>query len=275
MAEMTVGRCYNRLQERIHRIIFESDTLAGKGFDVLLILAIITSVLAVMLDSMPAVHAKAGKELSALELSFTIIFSIEYLLRLYSSPHRLRYARSFFGIIDLLALAPTYLSVLIPGGQYLMAVRVLRVLRVFRVFKLVKYVAEAELIVASLKASRRKIAVFLSAVMSIVIVVGSLIYLIESEQSGFTSIPQSVYWAIVTLTTVGYGDLSPVTPLGRMLATAIMILGYGLFAVPTGLVSMEISLAVSRYQKRLCPESGTSEMDPDARFCRRCSAGLD
>ena len=227
-----------------------------------------------MLDSVPRIRAAAGGLLSTAEWAFTILFTAEYVLRLYSAPRRLRYARSFFGVIDLLALAPTYLSVLLPGGHYLLVVRVLRVLRVFRVLKLAKYVAEAELIVAALKASGRKIAVFLFAVLSIVIVVGSLIYLIEGEDSGFTSIPQSMYWAIVTLTTVGYGDLSPATPLGQALAAAIMILGYGLIAVPTGLVSMEVSLALSRHQKRHCPECGTSESDPDARYCRRCSAGL-
>ena len=274
MVEMTVERPRSRLQARIYRIIFESDTAAGRGFDILLILAIVGSVVAVMLDSVSRVRAAAGDLLSAAEWAFTILFSVEYVLRLYSSPRRLRYVRSFFGIIDLLALAPTYLSILLPGGHYLLVVRVLRVLRVFRVLKLAKYVAEADLIVAALKASGRKIAVFLFAVLSIVIVVGSMIYLIEGDQGGFTSIPQSVYWAIVTLTTVGYGDLSPVTPLGQSLAAAVMILGYGLIAVPTGLVSMEISLALSRHQKRLCPECGTSESDPDARFCRRCSAGL-
>ena len=274
MAETTVTRPRSRLQDRVYRIIFESDTPAGRGFDILLILAIVASVVAVMLDSMASVQKAAGGVLSAAEWAFTILFTIEYVLRLYAAPRRLRYARSFFGVIDLLALAPTYLSVLLPGGHFLLVVRVLRVLRVFRVLKLAKYVAEAELIVAALKASGRKIAVFLFAVLSIVVVVGSLIYLIEGDASGFTSIPRSVYWAIVTLTTVGYGDISPRTPLGQTLAATIMILGYGLIAVPTGLVSMEISLALSRHQKRLCPECGTSESDPEARFCRRCSASL-
>jgi voltage-gated potassium channel len=274
MARTTTGRTRYGLRERIYRIMFEADTSTGRGFDILLILAIVASVVAVMLDSMATVREAAGGVLSAAEWAFTILFTIEYLLRLYAAPRRIRYARSFFGVIDLLALAPTYLSILLPGGHFLLVVRVLRVLRVFRVFKLAKYVAEAELIVAALKASGRKIAVFLFAVLSIVVVVGSLIYLIEGDASGFTSIPRSVYWAIVTLTTVGYGDISPRTPLGQTLAAAIMILGYGLIAVPTGLVSMEISLALSRHQKRVCPECGTAESDPDAKFCRRCSAGL-
>lgn len=264
----------NRLQRYLYRVIFEADTPAGKGFDILLILAIVASVVAVMLDSVPRVQRAIGGSLSVAEWVFTVVFSIEYLLRLYASPRRFRYARSFFGVIDLLALAPTYLSVLLPGGQYLLVVRVLRVLRVFRVLKLAKYVAEGELIVAALKASGRKIAVFLFAVLSIVVVVGSVIYLIEGDESGFVSIPLAVYWAIVTLTTVGYGDISPQTPLGQTLAALIMILGYGLIAVPTGLVSMEVSLALSRHQKRLCPACGTSESDPDARFCRRCAADL-
>lgn len=274
MARTTTGRTRDGLRERIYRIMFEADTSTGRGFDILLILAIVASVVAVMLDSMATVREAAGGVLSAAEWVFTILFTIEYLLRLYAAPRRIRYARSFFGVIDLLALAPTYLSILLPGGHFLLVVRVLRVLRVFRVLKLAKYVAEAELIVAALKASGRKIAVFLFAVLSIVVVVGSLIYLVEGDASGFTSIPRSVYWAIVTLTTVGYGDISPRTPLGQTLAAAIMILGYGLIAVPTGLVSMEISLALSRHQKRVCPECGTAESDPDAKFCRRCSAGL-
>lgn len=274
MAEMTAGRRRSRLQERIYRVIFEADTPAGRGFDILLILAIVGSVVAVMLDSVPRVRRAIGGLLSTAEWVFTILFSVEYVLRLYASPRRFRYARSFFGIIDLLALAPTYLSILLPGGHYLLVVRVLRVLRVFRVLKLAKYVAEGELIMAALKASGRKIAVFLFAVLSIVVVVGSMIYLIEGDESGFVSIPLSVYWAIVTLTTVGYGDISPQTPLGQTLAALIMIMGYGLIAVPTGLVSMEISLALSRHQKRLCPACGTSESDPDAKFCRRCSASL-
>ena len=274
MAQTTVTRPRGRLQERIYRIIFEADTPAGKSFDLLLILAIVASVVAVMLDSVLRVRAAVGGLLATAEWAFTILFTVEYVLRLYSAPRRLRYARSFFGVIDLLALAPTYLSILLPGGHYLLVVRVLRVLRVFRVLKLAKYVAEAELIVDALKASGRKIAVFLFAVLSIVVVVGSLIYLIEGDASGFTSIPRSVYWAIVTLTTVGYGDISPRTPLGQTMAAAIMILGYGLIAVPTGLVSMEISLALSRHQKRICPECGTAESDPDARFCRRCAADL-
>ena len=274
MAEHATERRRNRLRGDIYRIIFESDTAAGKGFDILLILAIVASVVAVMLDSMAAVRTAIGTSLSAAEWVFTVLFSIEYGLRIFAAPRRLRYARSFFGVIDLLALAPTYLSILLPGGQYLLVVRVLRVLRVFRVLKLAKYVAEADLIVAALKASGRKIAVFLFAVLSIVVVVGSLIYLIEGDASGFSSIPRSVYWAIVTLTTVGYGDLSPQTALGQTLAALIMILGYGLIAVPTGLVSMEISLALSRHQKRVCPNCGTAESDPDAKFCRRCSASL-
>lgn len=274
MAETTATRRRSRLQDRVYRIVFEADTPVGRAFYVLIVLSIVGSVAAVMLDSVPRINRAAGNLLLTAEWGFTILFTVEYMLRLYSAPRRLRYARSFFGVVDMVALAPTYLSVLLPGGQFLQVVRVLRVLRVFRVLKLVKYVAEAELILAALKASGRKIAVFLFAVLSIVIVVGSLIYLIEGEDSGFTSIPQSVYWAIVTLTTVGYGDLSPATPLGQALAAAIMILGYGLIAVPTGLVSMEVSLALSRHQKRLCPDCGTSESDPDARYCRRCSAGL-
>ncbi len=260
------------LRKRTYKIIFESDSPAGKSFDVLLIIAIIISVATVLFDSIENVNASIGNRLLKIEWFLTGLFSLEYLLRIYSAPRRFRYARSFFGVVDLISIVPTYLSILIPGSQYLTVVRVLRVLRVFRVLKLAKYVAETELILSALKSSGRKITVFLLGVLTIVVIVGSMIYLIEGSSSGFSSIPKSIYWAIVTLTTVGYGDLSPRTPLGQAIAATIMILGYGLIAVPTALVSMELSQVIDRRQKRLCPKCQFAETDPKAKFCRRCSA---
>lgn len=271
MAEKTKNRC----RTSVYQIIFKADTPTGKGFDILLIFSIIASVVAVSLDSVSSIHTAIGTQLLLAEWFFTALFSVEYLLRLYSTPRRFHYVRSFFGVIDLLALLPSYMSILLPGGQFLMVVRVLRVLRVFRALKLAKYVKEADLILSALRSSGRKIAVFLLAVLLIVVIVGALIYLIEGDSNGFSSIPRSVYWAIVTLTTVGYGDISPKTALGQMLAAAIMILGYGLIAVPTGLVSMEISMTMGRHQKRICAQCRTTETDPEAKFCRRCSASLN
>lgn len=259
-------------RKRTYRIIFESDSPAGKSFDVVLIITIVISVAIVLFDSIENVNASIGNGLLKIEWFLTGVFSLEYLLRLYSARRRFRYVRSFFGFVDLISIVPTYLSILIPGSQYLTVIRVIRVIRVFRVLKLVKYVAEADLILSALKSSGRKITVFLLGVLIIVVIVGSMIYMIEGSSSGFSSIPKSIYWAIVTLTTVGYGDLSPKTPLGQILAATIMILGYGLIAVPTALVSMELSQVIDRRHKRLCPKCQFAETDPNAKFCRRCSA---
>ena len=232
---------YTRWQFRLHEIIFEADTPAGKLFDVVLMWSIILSVVAVMLDSVTAVRVQYGWLLYAIEWFFTILFTVEYALRLISVGRPLKYATSFFGIVDLLAIIPTYLSLIIPGSQYLLVVRILRVLRVFRVLKLAHYLGEANLLMQALSASYRKISVFLFTVLTLVIIFGSLMYLIEGQENGFTSIPRGVYWAIVTLTTVGYGDISPQTALGQTLAALIMILGYGIIAVPTGIVTVEMS----------------------------------
>ena len=228
-----------------------------------------------MLDSVAGVRANWGRELLIAEWLFTVLFTIEYVLRLYCYSPPLRYARSFFGLVDLLAVLPTYLSVLIPGAQFLLVIRVLRVMRIFRVLKFAQYVGEAGLLVQALKASRRKITVFLFAVLTTVIILGSLMYLIEGPERGFSSIPHSVYWAIVTLTTVGYGDISPQTPLGQALASIIMIIGYGIIAVPTGIVTVELS-HVARLQglSRRCHQCGEGISDADALYCRRCGAKL-
>ena len=262
-------------RERIHEIIFEADTPAGKAFDVALLVFIILSVVAVMLESTSTVAAQYGRELSAFEWLVTILFTIEYLLRLYSVRRPARYARSFFGIVDLLAILPTYLSLIIPGAQSLLVIRALRLLRVFRVLKLAQFVGEASELTAALRGSARKIIVFLGAVLTIVIIVGSMMYLIEGEANGFASIPTSIYWAIVTMTTVGYGDIAPQTPLGKILASALMILGYGIIAVPTGIVTVEIA-GTLRHSTRTeaCMECGGEDHASDAVFCKYCGSKL-
>jgi voltage-gated potassium channel len=241
-----------------------------------LIWAILLSVAVVMLDSVKAMNLRYGPLFTSLEWFFTILFTVEYVLRLVCVGRPLCYARSFFGVIDLLAILPTYLSLLLPGSQYLSVIRVLRVLRVFRVLKLVRLLNEASLLLRALRASRAKITVFLFAVLTMVVVLGSLMYLIEGEERGFTSIPRSVYWAVVTLTTVGYGDISPQTPLGQALATVVMILGYSLIAVPTGLITAEMTLSGARktVSTQACPECSAEGHDADARFCKACGSRL-
>ncbi|MDH3251717.1 MAG: ion transporter [Ignavibacteria bacterium] len=262
-------------RETLHSVIFEAETPAGKWFDLLLILSIVLSVVAVMLDSVQAIRAQFGSTLFFAEWVFTILFTVEYLIRLISVTRPLLYARSFFGIIDLLAILPTYVSLVYPGGQYLLVIRLLRILRVFRVLKLVQYVGESRMLIAALRASRRKIIVFLFTVLTVVTVLGSLMYLVEGEQSGFTSIPRSIYWAIVTLTTVGYGDITPQTVLGQLLSVIIMILGYGIIAVPTGIVTVEMTHAFkARTVTRACPACGVENHHDDAVYCRRCGKRL-
>ncbi|MEJ2637241.1 MAG: ion transporter [Calditrichia bacterium] len=262
-------------RSKLHEIIFEADTAPGRLFDIILIASILLSVVSVMLDSVGVIRAEYGRTLYLAEWFFTILFSIEYLLRLVSVGRPLKYAMSFYGIVDLLAVVPTYLSLLFPASRYLLVIRVLRVLRIFRVLKLVQYLNEAKLLVQALRASRRKITVFLFTVLTLVVIMGSVIYVIEGEANGFTSIPRSIYWAIVTLTTVGYGDLSPNTALGQTLAAIIMIMGYSIIAVPTGIVSVEISRAVGRkVSTQSCPECSAEGHDADARFCKYCGAKL-
>lgn len=265
----------SKSKQKLHEIIFEADTSAGKLFDVLLIIAILLSVLMVMLDSISAVQKSYGGILHAGEWLFTILFTIEYIFRLYSVGRPMLYARSFYGIVDLLAILPTYFSLLLPGSQYFLVIRLLRVLRIFRVLKLVQYMGEAKLLMAALKASRRKIVVFLFAVLTLVIIFGSLMYFIESKESGFTSIPRSIYWSIVTLTTVGYGDISPKTGIGQFLAAMIMILGYAIIAIPTGIVTVEMAGAFSRkISTQACPECSAEGHDTDAEYCKYCGAKL-
>jgi len=263
------------IREKLRVIIFEAETPAGKAFDVALILAIALSVLVVMLDSVESIRADYGQWLYRLEWAFTIAFTVEYIARLICIGRPLKYATSFFGVVDLLAILPTYISLLVPGSHYMSVVRVLRVLRVFRILKVVKYVSEAEVLMQAMRASRRKITVFLFSVVSLVIILGSLMYLIESEETGFTSIPESIYWAIVTLTTVGYGDIRPGTPLGQALAAVVMIMGYSIIAVPTGIVSVEISRASQKEVSTIaCAACSAEGHDPDALYCNHCGESL-
>ena len=265
----------NAWRQKLHEVIFEADTPAGKWFDVLLILAILASVVMVMLDSVGTIQKSYGPILLAGEWFFTILFTIEYLLRLVSVGRPLAYATSFFGVVDLLAILPTYLSILIPGAQYLLVIRILRVLRIFRILKLVQYLGEARMLTQALRASSRKITVFLIVVLTLVTIFGSLIYLIEDPKDGFTSIPKSIYWSIVTLTTVGYGDISPKTGLGQLLSALIMIIGYGIIAVPTGIVTIELAQAIKRQiSTQACPECSAEGHDIDAKHCKYCGSRL-
>ena len=261
---------------KLHEIIFEADTRAGKAFDVVLLVLIAVSVAAVALESVRQIREEYGAILRAVEWAITILFTVEYLLRLATVGRPVRYARSFYGVVDLLAVVPTYLSLFFAGTQSLLVIRVLRLLRVFRVLKLAHFVGEAHLLGAALRASSRKIVVFLGTVLSVVLIVGTVMYLIEGEEAGFTSIPQGMYWAIVTMTTVGYGDLAPQTPVGKLLASAVMILGYGIIAVPTGIVTVEIADAARKFgtHTQACPECGSDGHAVDARFCKYCGGKL-
>ncbi len=262
-------------KKKLYEVIFEADTRAGKAFDVILIATILASVLVVMIDSVSGIRSEYYRICFILEWIFTGLFTIEYILRLLSVNRRLRYATSFFGVVDLLAVLPTYLSLVLPGMQYLLVIRILRILRIFRVFKLAQYVGEASILIRALRSSGRKIAVFLFTVLTLVVVFGSLLYVIEGEANGFTSIPRSIYWAIVTLTTVGYGDISPQTNLGQAVAAFIMIMGYSIIAVPTGVVTVELSrIAAHPTTIRQCPGCKTEIHDTDARHCKYCGSRL-
>ena len=260
---------------RLREIIFETNTPAGKTFDVVLIVCILLSVLVVMLDSVRPIKESWGAIIYGAQWFFTIIFAVEYGLRLYSTDRPLKYAASFYGIIDLLAIIPTPLSLLLPGAQSLLVIRLLRILRIFRVFKLARFITEMNVLFQALRASLRKIVVFLLVLLTLVVIFGSLMYVIEGEEHGFTSIPKSIYWAIVTLTTVGYGDISPGTSLGQALAAIVMISGYSIIAVPTGIFTVEFSRAMKKKVLACsCPQCGMESHGSDAAYCRRCGAKL-
>ncbi|MEM1178648.1 MAG: ion transporter [Acidobacteriota bacterium] len=258
----------------LHEVIFEADTPIGKAFDVSLLVAIVASVVAVLLESVASIRETYGGVLRVTEWVFTILFSVEYVLRLVSLERPARYARSFFGIVDLLALLPTYLSLIVAGTQSLIVIRALRLLRVFRVLKLAHYVGEQALLYAAVRASARKIVVFLGFVLAAVLILGASMYLIEGEENGFTSIPLSMYWAIVTMTTVGYGDIAPQTVPGKFLASAVMVLGYGVLAVPTGIVTVELAGLTNPVSTRSCPSCVREGHAEDAVFCKYCGAQL-
>lgn len=264
------------LRDRIRIIIFEADTKAGRRFDVTLIGLILLSVLTVMLDSMPQINAEYGQQLYYAEWFFTLLFTVEYAVRLWCIEHSWRYAKSFYGVVDLLSVLPTYLSLWLPGAQFFLAVRILRVLRVFRVLRMVRYVGEAELIAQALAASRRKITVFVASVLALMVIFGALMYVVEGGTNpAFASIPHSIYWAVTTMTTVGYGDITPTTPLGQSLASFIMIMGYGIIAVPTGIVTLELNEANRRQANtRTCSDCSAEGHSREASYCWRCGAPL-
>lgn len=265
-----------RGRRRLHEIIFESDTPAGRAFDVVLLWAVILSVLVVMIESVADVRRDHGELLRAVEWGFTGLFSLEYVMRLIAVRRPLRYATSFFGVIDLLAILPTLVSLVIPGAQALLVVRIARLLRVFRILKLASFLHEADVLKRALKASRAKITVFLGAVITVAVVMGTLMYLIERKNPGFDNIPRSIYWAIVTLTTVGFGDITPKTPFGQVVSSCLMIMGYGIIAVPTGIVSVELANATRQTEVsgQSCPSCSAEAHLPDAVYCRRCGHAL-
>jgi voltage-gated potassium channel len=261
-------------KHRLYSIIFESGTRSGKAFDVCLLIAIVLSVTVVMLESVKPVRAAHPVLLHNAEWVFTILFTLEYAARLLCVQRPLRYVWSFYGIIDLVSFLPSYITLFVATANYLLVIRVLRLLRIFRILKLTHFTQEGETLMTALRASRRKITVFIFTVFAIVLIVGTVMYLIEGEENGFDSIPRGVYWAIVTLTTVGYGDVTPHTVVGRILACVIMILGYGIIAVPTGIFSVELSEAARTKEARTCTNCRTIETDRAARFCRRCGTLL-
>ncbi len=268
----------NKLREKLHEIIFEADTPAGKWFDVFLLIAILISVLVVMLESTPSYGRRYGELFYMLEWILTVFFTLEYLLRIYSVYKPRHYIFSFYGIIDLLSILPTYLSLVLAGSNSLLVIRSLRLLRVFRIFKMVGFLKQARLITASLKRSLPKILVFLSFVLVLTVIIGSLMYLIEGPVNpGFDSIPHSMYWAIVTLTTVGYGDITPLTSLGQFLSAIVMLIGYAIIAVPTGIVSADIvhsNYEAHKISTQACPHCGAEGHTSDAVYCKFCGEKL-
>ena len=262
------------VRERIREIIFEADTAAGKLFDASLLIAIVASLVTVSLESVNDINDEYGDALRITDLIITILFSIEYILRLWCVDKPWRYALSFYGIIDLLAIIPGFLSLVLSGTQSLLVIRGARLLRVFRVFKMSRYVGEARVLVTALQNSKNKISVFMLAVMIITVVMGALMYMIEGPESGFTSIPRGVYWAIVTMTTVGYGDIAPATPQGQAVAAFLMVAGYGIIAVPTGIVTAELSNVSNPVSTRACKSCSGEGHDFDAKHCKHCGEKL-
>jgi voltage-gated potassium channel len=276
------GKPPSGLRRRMYDVIFEADTPAGRRFDIALVCAILLSILVVVLDSVPALQSDYGDTLSAIEWIFTLLFSAEYLARLVCVQRPWRYATGFYGVIDLLAVLPTYFSLLVPGSELLLDIRILRLLRVFRIFKLSLYIEEYTRLGEALGASRRKIMVFLSVVLMAILILGTLMYVVEGPKNGYTSIPVAMYWATVTMTTVGYGDITPHTPVGKAIASFMMLLGWGILAVPTGIVTAEMSARRGDRRNgpprllatRSCPGCGSDGHESNARFCKDCGSAL-
>lgn len=263
-------------QEQLQEVIYESNTKAGKAFDVALLIAIFTSILVVMLDSVDRYHQQYGHLFFVLEWTFTFLFTLEYILRLVCIRQPIRYVLSPLGLIDLLAIIPSYLSIFYAGAQSLLVLRALRLLRIFRIFKLTHFLTEMEFLSVAIRASLKKISIFMLTVIMLVTILGSVMYLVENHQNGFSSIPESIYWAIVTITTVGYGDISPVTPMGKFISSIVMLIGYGIIAVPTGIITNEIAAAARKqnHSREACPSCGREGHDVDAVFCKFCGARL-
>ncbi len=264
-----------KIKNQIYEIIFESDTPAGKGFDLLLIVSILLSVIVVMLDSVQYYNNRYGEILYIMEWFFTLLFTIEFSLRIYCIGKPVLYLKSFFGIIDFLSIIPTYISIFFPASRYLIVIRILRVLRIFRILKLILYIGEANMLMKAMYSSRRKIIVFLFSILTLVTIFGSIMYLLEGEANGFTSIPRSIYWAIVTITTVGYGDISPQTELGQAIASMAMIIGYATIAIPTGIISAEYITIKQSTNNIACTGCGDENHEDDAKFCKVCGTDLE
>lgn len=265
----------NSLKHHLYVIIFGTHTKAGRAFDIALIIAILSSLLVLVLESIPAVASQWHTELRYLEYTFTALFTIEYLLRLYCSPKPAAYAKSFYGVVDLLAILPTYLAFFFPSASFMGVIRLLRVMRIFRILKLVRYLQDSNILLRSLLMARRKIFIFFSTVAILVTIFGALIFVIEGPQNGFTSIPKSIYWAIVTITTVGYGDLVPQTNLGKAVASITMLLGYSILAVPTGIITAELNQEMRTHKSLVkCPNCSKSGHESDAMHCKHCGSEL-
>ncbi|MCC2523458.1 ion transporter [Vibrio coralliilyticus] len=263
------------LKHHLYIIIFGTHTKAGRAFDIALIIAILSSLLVLVLESIPAVASQWRTELRYLEYTFTALFTIEYLLRLYCSPKPVAYTKSFYGVVDLLAILPTYLAFFFPSASFMGVIRLLRVMRIFRVLKLVRYLQDSNILLRSLLMARRKIFIFFSTVAILVTIFGALIFVIEGPKNGFTSIPKSIYWAIVTITTVGYGDLVPQTNLGKAVASITMLLGYSILAVPTGIITAELNQEMSTHKSLVkCPNCSKSGHESDAMHCKHCGSEL-
>ena len=265
----------NTLREKLYTVIFQSNTAAGRRFDTTVLLVILASLVLVIVDSIESVHREYASLFAYFEWGLTTLFTVEYLLRLYCSPKPLRYAFSFYGLVDLLAIVPGILAIYYSDAQYLMIVRVVRMLRIFRVLKLRPYLSQANYLLAALRGSRQKITVFLLTVSTLVTVFGTLMYVIEGPENGFTSIPIGIYWAIVTLTTVGFGDIVPKTPIGQMISALVMITGYSIIAVPTGIFTAELANAMrGERQRHKCPVCAKDDHENEAAFCSRCGNAL-